>query len=388
MSTVDMMEKGVPARMKVHKIWSSCRPAAANLTVVTAVTLSRLNQLQAQCKSWKGPLSAALWLPLMQEESDWMAVTDSGMESIDFVDRMLDDFHDRVEAMGKCQLDLLLLHEAISDHLLVDILAVNTARDHAILHAKTPLMAMVDVDLLLSSNLYGAVKDPAKYQKLHDLCATKNVVILPAFETNKYSENMGKAHALAEVAASMDKRRLYKEMVQEDSVCFFNQYKYRPNHNCTLYPTWYNSTDYYQIKPCNKGYEPWFITHRYLNNWYDARFRGYGWNKISHVHQTNETGFSFLVHPESFIVHRQHPKSKVNLSFLAFNRNRSKGIKEVFEDADNPETVAHYDIMRTNKHHVLKIEADRRHGNLNVTVHSSILSCQQTLPWWSDRKRL
>lgn len=64
--------------------------------------------------------------------------------------------------MGKCQLDLLLLHEAISDHLLVDILAVNTARDHAILHAKTPLMAMVDVDLLLSSNLYGAVKDPAK----------------------------------------------------------------------------------------------------------------------------------------------------------------------------------------------------------------------------------
>lgn len=81
--------------MKVHKIWSSCRPAAANLTVVTAVTLSRLNQLQAQCKSWKGPLSAALWLPLMQEESDWMAVTDSGMESIDFVDRMLDDFHDR-----------------------------------------------------------------------------------------------------------------------------------------------------------------------------------------------------------------------------------------------------------------------------------------------------
>lgn len=81
-------------RMKLHKIWASCRPAAVNLTVITAVTLNRLNQLQAQCKSWKGPLAAALWLPIMEHADDgWMAIINGDYESLEVVHKMLDDFH-------------------------------------------------------------------------------------------------------------------------------------------------------------------------------------------------------------------------------------------------------------------------------------------------------
>lgn len=61
--------------------------------------------------------------------------------------------------MGRCQLDLLLLHELVADPLMADILAVNSARDHAILHAKTPLIAMIDVDFLVSSSLFDSMRD-------------------------------------------------------------------------------------------------------------------------------------------------------------------------------------------------------------------------------------
>lgn len=46
--------------------------------------------------------------------------------------------------------------------------------------------------------------------------------------------------------------------------------------------------------------------HRLLAPWYDARFRGYGFNKIEHTAHLNATGFKFVVHPTGFIVHRAH----------------------------------------------------------------------------------
>lgn len=227
-----------------------------------------------------------------------------------------------------------------------------------------------------------------RYKQVHDICANKAVVILPAFESNKYNDNMGKAHALAEVAASMDKATLRSSLIQSDSICIFNLYRYRANHNCTLYNTWYEATDYYKVEVCNRAYEPWYIAHRQLNPWYDARFRGYGWNKISHVHETQAAGFSFYVHPEAFIVHRLHPKSKVNLSFLTFNQKArdaqesSKAPAATTAPSEAADRIARYDIMHTNRKHMLQIEADRKAGRYKVSVHQVIGKCRHSLPWW------
>lgn len=51
-------------------------------------------------------------------------------------------------------MDLLLLHEAMEDELMTELMPINTARNYALLHAKTPLVAMLDVDLLISSSLF------------------------------------------------------------------------------------------------------------------------------------------------------------------------------------------------------------------------------------------
>ena len=44
-------------------LWSSI-PSELPLTIVTTVTPSRLDALEAQCGSWAGPLAAAVYVPL------------------------------------------------------------------------------------------------------------------------------------------------------------------------------------------------------------------------------------------------------------------------------------------------------------------------------------
>lgn len=53
-------------------------------------------------------------------------------------------------------------------------------------------------------------------------------------------------------------------------------------HNCTDYAKWFKADQPYDVE-YHDGYEPWFIIDRFRNPWYDVSFRGYGWNKVSHV---------------------------------------------------------------------------------------------------------
>lgn len=41
-------------------------------------------------------------------------------------------------------------------------------------------------------------------------------------------------------------------------------------------------------------YEPWVVADRLLVPWYDARFRGYGQNKIVHLEHLNSSGFRWV----------------------------------------------------------------------------------------------
>lgn len=56
--------------MKLERVLYSARPPQLNLTIFTSLTLDRLPQLHAQCASYQGPLSAAVFLAVKQVYRD------------------------------------------------------------------------------------------------------------------------------------------------------------------------------------------------------------------------------------------------------------------------------------------------------------------------------
>ena len=56
------------ASVAVGGVWWSAKQRVVPLTLITQATVDRLPQLYSQCKSWRGPLSAVLYLGLYQED--------------------------------------------------------------------------------------------------------------------------------------------------------------------------------------------------------------------------------------------------------------------------------------------------------------------------------
>jgi len=68
----------------------------------------------------------------------------------------------RMEAMDNCQLDILLLYEVVADDVMTVMFPINSMRNYALLQARTPLVAMVDVDLIVSNALLQWLLDKQK----------------------------------------------------------------------------------------------------------------------------------------------------------------------------------------------------------------------------------
>lgn len=59
--------------MKLERILWSNKSARLNMTVFTTLTVDRLAQLKVQCLSFKGPLSASVFLGLIQDNKTELA---------------------------------------------------------------------------------------------------------------------------------------------------------------------------------------------------------------------------------------------------------------------------------------------------------------------------
>ena len=136
-----------PANVYLERVWWSTRPRAFNFTVFTQLSFDRTPALFNICSVYTGPLSAAVYLPLVQGPpgGSWAVpggagagaappvLSRSNVERVRHEVARLDRLHKQLEASMQpvCQLDLMFFHEAFDDADASMLYPVNTLRNFA-----------------------------------------------------------------------------------------------------------------------------------------------------------------------------------------------------------------------------------------------------------------
>ena len=112
--SMERSEADLMSSVMVAGAWWSDRPPAVPMTITTQLSFDRLEQLEAQCRSWHGPISAVAYLPLddgvksqqgsAHEEGRTQAAAFSTLPQA--IDRVR-DFHAMTEKDVNCQVRCL-----------------------------------------------------------------------------------------------------------------------------------------------------------------------------------------------------------------------------------------------------------------------------------------
>jgi hypothetical protein len=294
------------------------RPTRA-VTVVTQLSLERASMLEQQCSLWPHPVAAVVYIPLLRgrifsaEEGPWnMAPLERGIEEM----RAL---HQRLSALPQgCVLDLEVVAEECCNQDIGSMYPTNAVRNRALQLASTEVVLLLDADFVVDLSLAKTLEDKDKYKEMVDLLSNHRALVLPAFEAWDQGE-WGKKVALEAVhqgKAYIAAKFMYNVVIG------FHMSHYPQGHEKTNYWKWMNTTKPYEVQ-YEIGFEPYIMLLKKFVPYYDERFRGYYWNKVQHLmHISMQDSFTFVIHPEAFVVHVPHRKPSTKM------RTRRSGQKE------------------------------------------------------------
>ncbi|GAB4822605.1 hypothetical protein N2152v2_009651 [Parachlorella kessleri] len=305
----------VPHLVSVRRWWSSKGRQGESITLVTQLSLERLDMLENQCSVWPDAIAAVVYAPTLGGRL-WSAEDPSlAGQRLGVAQSRLDAFHGRMEAQGRCTLDLELASEDFRDEGEVGLYPFNAARNRALMLAGTEALLLLDADFVPPTSLAAAYQaSPRAYQELLAQLRQGQTVVLPAFET---ASGGAEGRALALAAAQRGKAFVVGEYAA-GRLLGFQMRQYEPGHAPTDYARWSAGDSPYTVQYA-KGYEPYVLISRRFVPWYDERFRGYGRDKIQHLTHLAGLNVTFSVHPAAFVVHVPHRKAPT------FRATRSSG---------------------------------------------------------------
>lgn len=168
-------------------------------------------------------------------------------------------------------------------------------------------MFLVDVDFVPCQQLGNICSAPTgtsaeelqarqTYGKCVEMCEQGAVLVVPAFELQFCVEEMPKTQ--------VDLRVLWQQQRAEG----FHISNFPKGHTPTDFERWFDAEAPYSVEYLDM-YEPYIIACKQGLPRYDERFRGYGMNKVSHLHEVAATGVNFIVLHELYITAREHERS-------------------------------------------------------------------------------
>lgn len=340
-----LSSKATRLKPEVHFL-SQRRPRQDDITIVVTFDVGRLYMLEGLCLAWGGPISAAVY------QSGVGALGDiANQEGLRDATYRIIDLHTRVSEQRTCMLDVMLFSEALAenDPNIKDLFPVNALRNRAMLMATTTLVLVLDGDLLPQANMRASLAPGTpRGDALLNGAAAREYHVLPAFDT--------KSTQLAYVIARGNKAAVVAAYEKGTIVRFGSKGSPFPQ-GCTDYERWKTVTAQYPVVYCNR-YEPWGIVAREHSPWFDGRFRGYGRNKIMYAAALNASRFEFVIDPDSFVIHRPHPRSTAQRVF----------------DHETDHRV---------RDHIMSMWAQQAEdGSFSPVVDDVVLRCKQELPWW------
>ncbi|KAG2444235.1 hypothetical protein HXX76_000993 [Chlamydomonas incerta] len=300
------------SNLKLESVIWSGRPPRFQFTVFTQLTLNRLPTLFNMCASYTGPLSAAVFLavvqPLDARGRGGEELSAASQDKVAAAVREVQQMHDKVEAdPAICQLDVMLFYEVYDSDQSRLLYPVNYLRNYARMQVRTRLLAMIDVDMYLSASLSAEMEQPGSVARYEALCGERRATVLPAFEPTKPGA-LGRI--MATNISRVSKAQLGAMHGRNKGAIQFKLRVFPRGHTPTDYPRWFAASEPYQVT-YKRFYEPWFITCEDIMPWYDVDFRGYGMNKIILIAALNYYNYSFWIHPSAWLVHNPHTDTEV-----------------------------------------------------------------------------
>ncbi|KAL4458204.1 hypothetical protein ABPG75_013069 [Micractinium tetrahymenae] len=306
-------------------------PPANNhtVTLISQLSLDRLDKLENQCRTWPLPLAAAVYVPSQYGILLGRQPGEPPM-LVSAVAEQLSQFHARMQQAGRCHLQLALYKEDLwgDDVALALMYPFNAMRNRVLQLASTQAVLAADVDLLVGSA--EELGSSEGWAALRPWLETGAGVVLPAFETPfdvtgrvklPHPEEVGRAAAFRAVSGG---KAGAVESFHNGSLLIVKAKEEPRASSAAQYERWIAGEDFYPI-PFEANYEPYIIANRTLLPWYDEQYRGPAFDKVTHARCFKYWGGSYAVHPRAFLVHVPHERSATY--HTAYANNWEKGRK-------------------------------------------------------------
>lgn len=240
-----------------------------DITLVTQLSIGRIQGFEGICSKWPGPISVAVYI--------------ADCDVRHFVTYLLDS-------------KVLSKRKNIGYHFVYEegsLYPTNHLRNVALKQVQTTHVFLLDVDFIPQPDLYERLKRTLQNPKL---TTGKLALLVPAFETQDYSFKFpqNKSQAVAQYDSG--------------TIFGFRTNVFLKGHGATNFARWRNTSEPYEIK-WEDGFEPYIVMRTTGAPSYNEIFMGYGKDKISQIMEVTAMGNTFLVLPDTYIIHLPHAVS-------------------------------------------------------------------------------
>ncbi|KAI3634763.1 hypothetical protein MIR68_007144 [Amoeboaphelidium protococcarum] len=290
------------------------------VTLVTQISINRLERLIELCSEWTGPISVALWI---SGEDSWpQSIRQILLANIPW--------------------------NRVSIHLVVQKQShpypINYLRNLAAKYAPSDLIFISDADFMLSDQLYQHLTHYKHASHIRSGSLNNHVYVVHAFEyvrqptclkdvTERSNRTTDMDWLFATNKCQWSMMHLDKEQLRQmnDQLIVTPFHVKGKGHRATNTARWWNATSPYYIQ-WEEWYEPYLILRKSQVKdfvMFDERFVDRGRNKLMLALQLHVRGFRYVVLPEAFIIHRYESKEQEQGTRLGYLPSRHQLYQEI-----------------------------------------------------------